>query len=89
MRHKTKFDEARIEYQKARDIPTSGESIFAVDMQRSILLPKLKTKEHVIIRRLVTFNETFVSLGPGGPGYTVLWYEAVSGRSASDVHEHI
>ena len=84
MKHKTKFDEARMEYQKARDI-TPGESIFAVDMQRVILLPKLKTKEHVFISRLVTFNETFASLSPSDPDYTVLWHEAVSGRSAPDV----
>ena len=54
-------------------------------LQRVSLLPKLKTKEHIFISRLVTFNETFASLSPSQPDYTVLWHEAVSGRSAPDV----
>ena len=69
-KHKTRFIEARKEYQKARDILTTGESIFAVDMQRVILLPKLTTKEHFFISRLVCFNEIFASLTASDPDDT-------------------
>ena len=75
-KHKAKFDTARVEYQKSSEVQP-GESIFAADMQRVTPLPKLKTKEHVFISRLVVFNETFSSLGQGDPDYMILWHEAI------------
>jgi hypothetical protein len=40
----------------------AGTTKVCADMQKVILLPKLKTKEHFFVSRLVTFNETFSSL---------------------------
>ena len=54
-------------------------------MQRVIVLPTLTSKERVLVRRLVTFNETFASKTPGKPGYCILWHEATAGRKAPDV----
>ena len=53
-------------------------------MQRVIILPKLTTKEHLFVSRLVTFNETFASKTPGKQDYCILWHEASSGRKAPD-----
>ena len=50
--------DARIEYKKE----TSPEvTAFVTDMQRVLVLPKLTTKEHLFVSRLVTFNQTFAS----------------------------
>ena len=54
-------------------------------MQRVIVLPKLTTKEHLFVSRLITFNETFASKTPGKPDYCILWHKAIAGRKAPDV----
>ena len=48
-------------------------------------MPKLTTKEHFFVSRLVTFNQTFASKTPTCPNYCILWHEEISGRKASDV----
>ena len=54
-------------------------------MQKVIVLPKLTTKEHLFVSRLVTFNETFRSKTPGKQDYCILWYEAIAARKPPDV----
>ena len=81
-KHKEKFAEARSEYR--RQIP-DGQAAFAADMQRVILLPKLSSKEHLFVSRLVTFYETFASLNRTYPDFAVLWNDSISGRCATDV----
>ena len=49
------------------------------------LLPKLTTKEHVFVSRLVTFNETFATLNENKDSILILWHEATAGRTAQDV----
>ena len=56
----------------------------AADMQKVILLPKMTLKEHFIVSRLVTFNETFASLN-NTTDYVMLWHEGIAGRCPSDV----
>ena len=81
-KHKVRYTQARIEYQK----PITEEVVcFTADMQRFIVLPKLTTKEHLFVSRLVTFNEPFASKTPGKPDYYILWHEAIAGRKAPDV----
>ena len=81
-KHKERYTQARIQYQK----PIPKEVVcFTADMQRVIVLPKLTTKEHLFVSRLVTFNETFASKTPGKPDYCILWHEAIAGRNAPDV----
>ena len=41
------------------DAVDSDVSQYSVDMQKVILLPKLTTKQHFFVSRLVVFNETF------------------------------
>ena len=81
-KNKEQFDEARKEYGK--QIP-DGQAAFAADMQREILLPKLSSKDHIFVSRLVTFNETFASLNGTYPDFAVLWNESISGRCVADV----
>ena len=38
---------------------------FTADMQKVFLIPKLTSKEHVFISRLVVSNKTFASLDKG------------------------
>ena len=81
--HKIAYTKARIEYHK--EIP-NGFNVYAVDMQRVILLPKLSTKESFFVSRLIVFNETFARMGADHePDYVVLWHEGKSGRLAQDV----
>ena len=52
-KHKVRYSQARIEYQK----PIPEEVLcFTADMQRVIVLPKLTTKKHLFVSRLVTFK---------------------------------
>ena len=64
--HKIKAERAREEYQKANKTAEQDEdvAVFTADMQKVVLLPKLTTKEHFFVSRLVVFNETFASLSP-------------------------
>jgi hypothetical protein len=75
---------AREEYQRSVVDKTDNQHIFAVDMQKVILLPKMTIKEHFFVSRLVVFNETFASISDQRD-YVCLWHEAIRGRSACDV----
>ena len=68
----------------APDSPNT--SVFATDMQKIILLPKMTSKEHFFVSRLVVFNQTFASLNEEQKvDYVVLWHEEIRGRNAADV----
>ena len=57
--HRERFKLSRQEYQRFSGNSAEGDmSVFAADMQRVLLLPKLQTKEHFFVSRLVVFNET-------------------------------
>lgn len=58
--------------------------VYAVDMQKVIMLPKMNIKEHFFVSRLTVFNETFASLSEKDD-ICVLWHEGISGRDADDV----
>ena len=76
---------ARRKYQADKSGPLPENCvIFAVDMQKVILLPKLTTKEHFFTSRLVVFNETFARLD-GKQDLVILWHEAIAGRLAQNV----
>lgn len=79
--HKGKADVARQHYES--DMTKAG--TYSADMQKVIIIPKLTTKEHIFVSRLVCFNETFSSGVRTGHDYTVLWHEGISGRKAGDV----
>ena len=86
--HLDRAQKARVEYDKEinLDKENSPKKVYSADMQKIILLPKLTTKQHFFISRLVTFNETFACLNDEyEPDRVILWHEAISGRSASDV----
>ena len=55
--HKKKADEARTHYCEGRDKDADNTSIFTVDTQKIILLPKMTLKEPFFVSRLVVFNE--------------------------------
>ena len=79
-KRKVRYTQARTEYQKP--IPEKV-ACFTTDMQRVIVLPKLTTKEHLFVSRLVTFNETLASKTPGKPDYCIFWHEALMVRQRS------
>ena len=60
-------------------------NVYAVDMQKVIIIPKLTTKESFFVSRLVCFNETFATNCDDKPNYAIIWHEGLSGRKASDV----
>ena len=84
--HEEKAKAARTHYCEDRDGAADAEntSIFTVDMQKVILLPKMTIKEHFFVSRLVVFNETFASVKEDGD-FVILWHEAISGRLGVDV----
>ena len=62
-----------------------NDNSYSVDMQKVLILPKLTTKEHLFVSRLVCFNETFASSRRGHIDYAIMWHEGISGRKACDV----
>ena len=82
-RHQIKYREAREEYQNKEE--TADTKVLVSDMQKVLVLPKLSSKDHVFVSRLVTFNQTFASKDENGKHFVVLWHEAIAGRTASDV----
>ena len=79
--HAEKTRKAREAYQKDME----SENCFSVDMQKVMLIPKLTSKEHIFVSRIVCFNETFGSGRRDRPNFAVLWHEGLSARKASDV----
>ena len=61
-----------------------NQRLFTADMQKVILLPKMTTKEHFFVSRLVVFNETFASMNEE-VDFAVLWHEGIAGRLATNV----
>ena len=59
------YTQTRVKYQNI----ILGGVLWFTDMQGVLVLPKLTTKEHLFISRLVTFNEKFASKTPGQPDY--------------------
>ena len=55
------------------------------DMQKELVLPKLSSKDHIFVSRLVTLNQTSASKTNDGKHFVVLWHEPKTGRTASDV----
>ena len=84
--HKDIYKDARKCYKEdsLKTVWDAGTCVYAVDMQKVIMLPKMNVKEHFFISRLTVFNETFASL-TGKDDLCVMWHEANSGRDASDV----
>ena len=84
--HQEKFRSAREHYTQDKE---SGQFAVAIDLQKVLILPYMNQhKTAIFTPRLVTFNETFARLGqatPSNPNVAVLWHEAISGRSASDI----
>ena len=52
--HLTKYIQAREEYKNEQI--EDGVVVLTADMQRVLVLPKLDTKDHLFVSRLVTFN---------------------------------
>ena len=69
---------------------TDNEKVVSVDMQKVIMLARLRgLKVVVLCKRIVVFNETFASVGESKNGKDkatgVLWHEGIRGRSTVDV----
>ena len=62
----------------------TNKAVFAADTQKIVLSPKLTTKEHFFVSRLVVFNEIFARLS-GGSDFLALWREGIAGRLAANV----
>ena len=81
-----------VDYTNDKSKDTEDEVIFSADMQKVIMLPFMQgIKTCAFTRRLVTFHQTFAPLGTQqGKAHpqkvrSVIWHEAIAGRSAADV----
>lgn len=85
--HKLKYIRARKAYKADKEhIWPQNVNIFTVDMQKVLIIPKMKTKNSYFVSRLVVFNETFAPLHQHDTAnICVLWHEAITGRTAADV----
>ena len=81
-KHRVRYVKARKAYQDDANLDNRNHSLFTADLQKVILLPKMTTKEHLFVSRLVVFNETFASMNEE-VDFAVLWHEEIAGRLAS------
>lgn len=90
-KHREKYKECRIEYKA--DVKRAESELeiiyYSVDLQKVILLPRMQQyKSAIFSTRLVTFNESFVPLGPTtnlNVPFAAVWNESVSGRNQEDI----
>lgn len=84
--HKQRYTIARQKYMQDTSNKWNDEyEIYAVDMQKILILPKMTIKNSFFVSRLVVFHETFANLKPGCKNKCVLWHEAIMGRNGPDV----
>ncbi|XP_065677369.1 uncharacterized protein LOC124808549 [Hydra vulgaris] len=84
--HKIRYEEARELYKK--DAELNDGSIFSVDLQKVIMLPRLDAFKKVIFtKRIVAYHESFVPLGKKAHGVPMacIWHEGVTGRNKEDI----
>uniref|UniRef100_A0A1Y1LR10 Uncharacterized protein n=1 Tax=Photinus pyralis TaxID=7054 RepID=A0A1Y1LR10_PHOPY len=84
--HKRRYTSARKFYTED-STQTWGDDfeLYAVDMQKVLLLPKMTIKDAFFVSRLSVFHETFANLKPKGKNKCVLWHEAIKARNAPEV----
>lgn len=84
--HKKRYTAARKLYENdVNKIWHDNVDLFAVDMQKILIIPKMAIKNSFLVSRLFCFNETFANLRNTGSHYCMLWHEAIKGRTGSDV----
>lgn len=84
--HKKKYTAARKSYEgDVCKIWDNTTELFAVDMQKVLIIPKMTTKNSFFVSRLVCFNETFANLRKNGTNFCIMWHEAIKGRTGPDV----
>lgn len=75
-------------YDQTRELEAS-ELVVSADMQKVVVLPIIRgSKACIFAPRLVAYNETFANVNDKvteKKTLAVLWHEAITGRSASDV----
>lgn len=85
-KHRERYRIAREEYTKdSKQEFHENTDIYAVDMQKVIIIPKMTIKNSFFVSRLVVFHETFANLKQGGENMCVIWHEAIMGRNSPDV----
>ena len=63
-------------------------SVKSVDLQKVITLPRIRgVKTIAFTKRIIAFHETFATVGTKStkPNISVVWHEALAGRSASNI----
>lgn len=76
----------RNNYQADAKIKDNSTRVFAADMQKVVLLPRMpNTKETFFNSRLITFNETFAAMQKSTNHIIVLWHEAIASRRSEEV----
>lgn len=92
--HTRRYKNARDLYQqhaKRSSQPTNDSNnivYYSADLQKVIMLPRVYTfKKIIFVRRLTTYNETFVPLGEKIKLNTIActWHGALSGRNKEDI----
>ena len=83
--HLKRAKTARDAYRETVDKLEPDELAFTADMQKVLLLPKMTTKNHFFVSRLVIFNETFACMNGNRPDFCIMWHEELAGRGAAEV----
>ena len=76
---------ARDAYRDTVEALEEDEMAYTADMQKVLLLPKMTTKKHFFVSRLVIFNETFASMKGDTSDFCIMWHEGLAGRGAAEV----
>lgn len=77
---------ARCEYDNDAKIDMPNVKVFAGDMQKVVLLPRMpNVKESFFTPRLLVYNETFAAMQKNELHFCVLWSEATADRKMDSV----
>ena len=80
--HIVKAGMARRLYRADKRQVEKGEPIYAADLEKVIMLPRLPgIKTAIFTRRIIFFNETFAPVGGHGKALGYLWHEGIRGRN--------
>lgn len=89
MKHKERYDKARIEYESDKLKPFNPKHIFvSTDQEKVIMLPRMEQfKEVLFTSRLRVFNQTFAPLGSTkhNPVFACVWHDGIAGKKKEDV----
>lgn len=87
--HRTKYIEARQEYETDGEAVRPGHMVRSTDLQKVIMLPRLPgVKTVCFTKRIIAFHETFAPINSYlkvSPNLCVVWHEGLAGRRCEEI----